>query len=151
MLLLSYSYFFLLLSYSCFFYLFYWLNASARPSITLWNRRINNELLCLSLMRLLLVSSFPFQSLSQEDPLEKEMAIHSSILAWRIPWTEKPSRLQSKGLQRVGHNWATSPHLTFVGLMTAMHCVHSLFFLLILNTKYNCFVFKFTCKENLYG
>ena len=44
------------------------------------------------------------QSLSREDPLEKEMAIHSSILAWRIPWTEKPSRLQSKGLQRVGHD-----------------------------------------------
>ena len=36
-------------------------------------------------------------------PLEKEMAIHSSILAWRIPWTEKTSRLQSMGLQRVGH------------------------------------------------
>ena len=43
------------------------------------------------------------QSLGREDPLEKEMAIHSSILAWRIPWTEKPSRLQSTGLQRVGH------------------------------------------------
>ena len=40
------------------------------------------------------------------------MAIHSSILAWRIPWMEKPSRLQSTGSQRVGHNWATSPHLT---------------------------------------
>ena len=47
--------------------------------------------------------------LGREDPLEKEMAIHSSILAWRIPWTEKPSRLQSTGLQRVGHDWATSP------------------------------------------
>ena len=42
-------------------------------------------------------------SLGQEDPLEKEMAIHSSIFAWRIPWTEKPSRLQSTGSQRVGH------------------------------------------------
>ena len=51
-------------------------------------------------------------SLDQEDPLEKEMAIHSSILAWRIPWTEKPSRLQSMGSQRVRHDWATSPHLT---------------------------------------
>ena len=44
------------------------------------------------------------QSLGQEDPLEKEMATHSSILAWRIPWTKKPGRLQSMGLQRVGHN-----------------------------------------------
>ena len=44
------------------------------------------------------------QSLGQEDPLEKEMAIHSSILAWRIPWMEKRSRLQSTGLQRVRHD-----------------------------------------------
>ena len=44
------------------------------------------------------------QSLSQEDPLEKGMAIHSSILAWRIPWKEEPSRLQSIGSQRVGHD-----------------------------------------------
>ena len=39
-----------------------------------------------------------------EDPLEKEMAIHSSILAWKIPWTEKPEGLQSMGSQRVGHD-----------------------------------------------
>ena len=44
------------------------------------------------------------RSLSLEDPLEKEMATHSSILAWRIPWREEPGRLQSMGLQRVGHN-----------------------------------------------
>jgi len=43
------------------------------------------------------------QSLGQEDLLEKEMATHSSILAWKIPWTEEPGRLQSMGLQRVGH------------------------------------------------
>ena len=42
------------------------------------------------------------QFLGQEDPLEKEMAIHSSTLAWKIPWTEEPDRLQSMGLQRVG-------------------------------------------------
>ena len=47
-------------------------------------------------------------SLGWEDPLEKEMATHSSTLAWRIPWREKPGRLQSMGSQRVGHNWATS-------------------------------------------
>ena len=49
-------------------------------------------------------------SLSQEDPLEKEMATHSSILVWKIPWVEEPGGLQSMGLQRVGHSWATSPH-----------------------------------------
>ena len=46
------------------------------------------------------------QSLSGEDPLEKEMATCSSILAWEIPWTEEPGGLQSLGLQRVGHDWA---------------------------------------------
>ena len=42
--------------------------------------------------------------LGREDPLEKDMATHSSILAWRIPWTEEPGGLQSMGLQRVGHD-----------------------------------------------
>ena len=44
------------------------------------------------------------QSLGQEDLLEKEMATHSSILAWKIPWMEEPGRLQSVGSQRVRHN-----------------------------------------------
>ena len=44
------------------------------------------------------------QSLGWEDPLEKEMATHSSILGWRIPWTEDPGGLQSVGLQRVEHD-----------------------------------------------
>ena len=44
------------------------------------------------------------QSLDWEDPLEKEMATHSSTLVWKIPWTEKLGRLQSMGSQRVGHN-----------------------------------------------
>ena len=44
------------------------------------------------------------QSLSQEDPLEKEMAIHSSTFAWKIPWTEKSGGLQSMGSQRIGHD-----------------------------------------------
>ena len=42
-----------------------------------------------------------------EDSLEKEMATHSSTLAWRIPWTEEPDRLQSMGLQRIGHDCVT--------------------------------------------
>ena len=48
------------------------------------------------------------RSLGREDLLEKEMATHSSTLAWKIPWTEEPVRLQSMGSQRVGYDWATS-------------------------------------------
>ena len=48
------------------------------------------------------------QSLGQEDPLEKGMATHSSILAWRLPWTEEPGGLQYMGLQRVGHDCAAN-------------------------------------------
>ena len=44
------------------------------------------------------------QSLGREDPLEKDMATHSSVLAWRVPWTEEPGRLQAEGSQRVRHN-----------------------------------------------
>ena len=44
------------------------------------------------------------RSLGWEDPLEKEMAIHSRTIAWKMPWTEEPGRLQSMGSQRVGHN-----------------------------------------------
>ena len=47
------------------------------------------------------------QSLGWEDPLEKGMDTHSSILAWRIPWTEEPGRLQSMGSRRAGHDWGT--------------------------------------------
>ena len=49
-------------------------------------------------------------SLGWEDPLEECMAIHSSVLSWRIPWTEKPGELQSMGSHRVGHDWATNTH-----------------------------------------
>ena len=50
------------------------------------------------------------QSLPLEDPVEKEMATHSNILAWRIPWTEEPEGLQSMGLQRIGHDLTTKHH-----------------------------------------
>ena len=49
-----------------------------------------------------------FWFLGWEDPLEEGMATHSSILAWRIPWTEEPGRLQSMGSQRIRHDWATN-------------------------------------------
>ena len=52
----------------------------------------------------------PVWSLGQEDPVEKETATHSSILAWRISWMEEPGRLQSMGSQRVRHDWVTNTH-----------------------------------------
>ena len=55
-------------------------------------------------------------SLGQEDPMEKETATHSGTLAWKIPWMEEPGRIQSMGLQRVRHDWATS-----LSLFTFMH------------------------------
>ena len=66
-----------------------------------------------SLKHLLPMQETWVRSLCWEDPLEKEMVTHSSILAWRIPWTEEPGRLQSTGSQRVGHDWATSLHFTY--------------------------------------
>ena len=56
------------------------------------------------------------QSLGQEDPLEKEMATHSNILACKVPWKEEPGGLQSIGSQRVGHNWAHAQTCVFVFL-----------------------------------
>ena len=64
------------------------------------------------------------QSLGQEDPVEKGMAIHSSTLAWRIQWTEEPGGLQSVGSQSVGHDWAsntTTLHYTFYKLDAGGH------------------------------
>ena len=51
------------------------------------------------------------RSLGQEDPLEKEMATYSSILAWEIPWTEESGGLQSMGSKRVGHNLVTEQYI----------------------------------------
>ena len=56
-------------------------------------------------------------SLVREDPLEKEMVIHSSTISWKIPWTEVPGRLQSMGSQRVGHDWMTSLSLSLSRLV----------------------------------
>ena len=60
-------------------------------------------------------------SLGQEDPLEKEMATHSSTLAWKIPWTEEPGRLQSMGFQKVGHDWVSSLFL-FASMWNECKC-----------------------------
>ena len=52
------------------------------------------------------------RSLGGDDPLEEEMATHSSILAWRIPWTREPGGLQSVGMQRIGHDGSDLAHIS---------------------------------------
>ena len=99
--------------------------------------------------------------LGWEDPLEKEMAIHSSTLACKIPWMEEPDRLQSMGSQRVGHDWATSLSLSRyiakindyndkqikqVKDLRYFHHITWLCFCLILNN-----LFKSKTYERLYG
>ena len=66
------------------------------------------------LKRLPAMQETQVQSLGQEDPLEKEMATHSSVLAWRIPWKEEPGGLQSLGSQRVRHDWVMSISLILI-------------------------------------
>ena len=60
---------------------------------------------------------------SSQASLEKEVATHTSILAWRIPWTEKPGGLQSTGSQRVGHDWATNTHRNLLKYCYAVFCI----------------------------
>ena len=69
------------------------------------------------LKRLPAMQETPIRSLGQEYPREKEMGTHFSTLAWRIPCTEEPGRLQSTGLQRAGQDWATSLSFTFTLLL----------------------------------
>ena len=62
------------------------------------------SLVAQTVKRLSTMQETQVRSLGPEDPMEKEMAIHSSTIAWKIPWTEEPGRLQSMGSQRVGHD-----------------------------------------------
>ena len=72
--------------------------------------------------------------LGREDPLEKEMAIHSSTLAWKIPWMEEHDRLQSMGSQRVGHDWATLLSLSSYFINISPVIAKYFFFLQIIHT-----------------
>ena len=100
----------------------------------LWKLTGRASLVAQRLKRLPAMQETWVQSLGREDPLEKEMAIHSSILAWRIPWTEELGGLQSMGSQRVGHNWATSlslhfhPNVSSTGPGTDRHSRKSTFY-----------------------
>ena len=89
----------------------YWYGVSLLPPLTwaVWGFLFGEaSLMAQRIKRLPAMQETWVLSLGWEDPLEKEMATHSSILAWRIPWTEEPGGLQSTGLQRVGHDWANS-------------------------------------------
>ena len=80
-----------------------WNGKLLKASFSSWAFLVAQRVKCLPTMRETWV-----RSLGWEDPLEKEMAAHSSTLAWKIPWTEEPGRLQPMGSQRVGHDWTTS-------------------------------------------
>ena len=79
------------------FFFFQYLSWSEASQMTQWKR------ICLPIQEM---QETQFQSLGWEDPLEKNIATHSSILAWEIPWTEEPGGLQSLGLQRVRYDWS---------------------------------------------
>ena len=66
----------------------------------------------------------PVQSLGLDGPLEREMATHSSILAWEIPWTEEPGRLQSMGSQRVRHNSVTKQQQYSIAYIFHLFFIH---------------------------
>ena len=90
------------------------------PSVNSWLHHCPNEIHSISSLvvqtvkNLLAMRETWVQSLSQEDPLEYGMATHSSVLAWRIPWTKEPGELQSMGWQRVRHDWASNTHTVAV-------------------------------------
>ena len=83
--------------------------------------------------------------LGKEDPLEKEMAAHSNILAWKIPWTKEPGRLQFMGSQKIGHDWAL-PFTSDVGQLFTICCCTE-------RTGYEiiCIVWWDFCNTHLYA
>ena len=78
------------------------------------------------------------QSLGQEDPLEKEMAPHSSTLAWKIPWTEEPGGLQSRGSQRVGNDYTTNAHVHKTSAVKALLFVFLMYCVILYCLKSKC-------------
>ena len=104
----------------------YFPSSAAIPFLTfIYSLLLFSYYLCASLVaqtvkRLPAMQEARVQSLGWEDPLEKEMATHSSTLAWKIPWTEEPGRLQSVGSQRVEHDWVTSLTLCAKSLQSCL-------------------------------
>ena len=90
-----------------------YLDVQKKPAIWIymWTVLTWTSLMAQTVKHLSTMQETQVRSLGQEDPLEKEKATHSTIHAWKIPWTEEPGGLQSIGLQKVGHNWITSLHI----------------------------------------
>ena len=88
-----------------------------------WASLVAQTVKCLPAMRETWV-----RFLGQEDPQEKEVAIHSSTLAWKIPWMEEPDRLQSMGSQRVGHNCICQSQIPIISLLPFPICNHKFIF-----------------------
>ena len=86
---------------------------SRHRDTTMWRRRIGEMWLWARGRQRLLQTP---ESLGWEGPLEKGMATHSSVLAWKIPWTEDPGGLQSMVSERVNHDWVTNPHYQKLGI-----------------------------------
>ena len=95
---------------------FKWHNSMIFSNFTSWGNYHHKSMLNCFIPFPPIISITDFNSASFGIILEKAMAPHSSTLAWKIPWTEEPGRLQSMGSHRVGHNWATS-----LSLFTFMH------------------------------
>ena len=87
---------------------FYWIGIKMFKCETSLKIKVTKILFCLILLNLTAMQEMWVWSLSQEDPLEKGMATHSSILTCRVPWTEELGGLQSIGWQRIGYDWATN-------------------------------------------
>ena len=104
-------------------------------SVTLWPAMHifeGTSLVAQTVKRLSTMWETRVRSLGREDPLEEEMAIHFITIAWKITWTEKPGRLQSMGLQRVGHDWVPSLsciYLTFIWyFLSCILCLFCIFY-----------------------
>ena len=108
----------------------------AMPTVHLWNyTHTRGFLVTQTVKNLPAMRETQVRSLGQEDLLKKELAKHSYILAWRIPWTGKPGRLQSIGLQRVGHSWVTTL-FTFTTVYLWNYTLKNLWILVNGYTKY---------------
>ena len=93
------------------------LNSGPRKGLQQSNlERVRYSLVTQTVKNLPAVQETQVWSLGREDPLEKEMATHSSILAWRSPWTEESGWLQSMGSQRARHDWVTNTFFHFQGI-----------------------------------
>ena len=96
------------------------------------------SLVAQTVKKLLAIQETWVWSLDRDNHLDKEMATHTSILAWRVSWTEEPGGLQSMGLQRVGHDWAT---IALIFMLIHVELVHSVQQLCILNEYIRIYMF----------